>query len=80
MEFAWPGFVRAEFTAKYLPSLVDRILDLPPPGAHRLEGEGADEYPILNIYHIAFKFSDSAYVGKYVTSNEAIAQSKSQLL
>jgi hypothetical protein len=80
VEFAWPGFTRAGFTAKYLPSLVDRLLDLPPPGAHRLEGEGADNYPILNIYHIALKFADNAYLAKYITSSKAIAQGKSQLL
>jgi len=80
VEFAWPGFTRAGFTAKYLPSLVDRLLDLPPPAAHRLEGEGVDNYPILNIYHIAFKFADSAYLAKYIASSKAIAQGKSQLL
>jgi len=65
--------------AKYLPSLVDRLLDLLPPGAHRLEGEGADNYPILNIYHIALKFADNAYLAKYITSSKAIAQGGERL-
>jgi hypothetical protein len=62
----------AKFTSKYLPLLVDRILDLPPPSS-QLTG-GADEYPIQNIYHTTLKFMDHAYLAKFVTSTRLIAE------
>jgi len=67
----------AKFTSKYLPSLVDRILDLPPPSS-RLSG-GADEYPIQNIYHTTLKFTDHAYLAKFMRSNRPIAEGGKRL-
>jgi hypothetical protein len=64
----------ATFTAKYLPSLVDRILDLPPHGA-RLTGD----YPIRNIYHTALKFTHPAYLAKFMSSTHKVAEGASYL-
>jgi hypothetical protein len=58
----------AEFTAKYLHLLVDRLLDLPPPGA-RAQQDGALDYPIQNIYHTTFKFTDIGYLAKFMLSS-----------
>ena len=63
----------AAFTAKYLPALVDRILDLPPQGV-RSVAYGADDYPLHNIYHTTFKFTDTAYLGKFMSSSCPIAE------
>lgn len=62
----------ATFTAKYLPSLVNRILDLPPHGAR-----SAEHYGIQNIYHTTLKFTDIAYLAKFMTSSSPIAEGTS---
>ena len=62
----------ATFTAKYLPSLVDRILDLPPHSARSVE-----HYGLQNIYHTALKFVDIAYLAKFMTSGHPIAEGTS---
>ena len=54
----------AKFTSKYLHLLVDRILNLPPPSL-RLVG-GAYDYPIQNIYHTTLKFTDHAYLARFM--------------
>jgi hypothetical protein len=64
----------AAFTAKHLPSLVDRILDLPPHGARPY---GAEDYPLQNIYHTTLKFTDIAYLAKFMSSSRTIAEGKS---
>lgn len=66
----------AEFTAKYLPLLVDRILDLPLHGARPHE---ADDYPLQNVYHTTLKFTDHAYLAKFMTSGSTMAEGMSQL-
>jgi hypothetical protein len=68
----------AAFTAKYLPALVDRILDLPPQGV-RSVAYGADDYPLHNIYHTTFKFTDTAYLGKFMSSSCPIAEGGKRL-
>ena len=62
----------AEFTAKYLHLLVDRILNLLPPSS-RL-ADGAVEYPIRNIYHTTLKFTDHAYLARFMASTHPIAE------
>lgn len=58
----------AKFTSKYLHLLVDRILNLPP-------SSGADiRYPIKNIYHTTLKFTDHAYLARFMTSTHPIAE------
>lgn len=64
----------ATFTAKYLPSLVDRILDLPPHSARSVE-----HYGLQNIYHTALKFVDIAYLAKFMTSGHPIAEGGKRL-
>jgi hypothetical protein len=59
----------AKFTSKYLHLLVDRILNLPPPAS----GRGAD-YPIQNIYHTTLKFTDHAYLARFMRSTHPIAK------
>jgi hypothetical protein len=66
----------AEFTAKYLPLLVNRILDLPP---HGVRPEGAECYPIRNIYHTTFKFTHIGYIAKFMSSNHTVAKGVLQL-
>lgn len=56
--------VWATFTAKYLPLLVNRILDLPPHGTR-----SAEHYGLQNIYHTTLKFTDLAYLAKFMASN-----------
>jgi len=68
----------AAFTAKYLPPLVDRILDLPPHGARPL-AYGADDYPLQNIYHTTLKFTDPGYLGKFMSSSCTIAEGGKRL-
>lgn len=58
----------AKFTSKYLHLLVDRILNLPP------LADGRDDYPIQNIYHTTLKFTDHAYLAKFMTSTHPIAE------
>jgi len=58
----------ATFTAKYLPSLVDRILDLPPRSVPL-----AVDYPLRNVYHTTLKFTDPAYLAKFMTSTRKVA-------
>lgn len=65
----------AKFTSKYLPLLVDRILDLPPPSSAR----SFREYPIQNIYHTTLKFTDHAYLAKFMTSTRPIAKGGKRL-
>jgi hypothetical protein len=62
----------ATFTAKYLPSLVNRILDLPPHGAR-----SAEYYGLRNIYHTTLKFTDIAYLAKFMTSSSPVAEGTS---
>jgi hypothetical protein len=68
----------AEFTAKYLHLLVDRLLDLPPPGA-RAQQDGALDYPIQNIYHTTFKFTDIGYLAKFMLSSHTATKGASQI-
>lgn len=69
----------AKFTAKYLPSLVDRLLNLPPQGA-QTPCHGAEDYPIQNIYHTTLKFTDPAYLAKFMASSRPIAEGSSPLV
>lgn len=62
----------AKFTSKYLHLLVDRILNLPPPSS-RMAGR-ADSYPIQNIYHTTLKFTDHAYLARFMTSTRPMAE------
>ena len=64
----------AAFTAKYLPSLLDQILDLPPHGARPY---GAEDYSLQNIYHTTLKFTDIAYLAKFMPSSRTIAEGRS---
>ena len=64
----------ATFTAKHLPTLVDRILDLPPHDART-----AGDYPIRNIYHTTLKFTDIAYLAKFMSSSHKVAEGTSYL-
>lgn len=59
----------AHFTAKHLPSLVDRLIHLPPQSGNIV----AKDHPLENIYHITFKFADPNYIGKFMVSNHPIA-------
>jgi hypothetical protein len=52
--------------------LVDRILNLPPPSS-RL-ADGADDYPLQNIYHTTLKFTDHAYLARFMTSAHPLAE------
>jgi len=65
----------ATFTAKYLPSVVNRILDLPPHGAR-----SAEHYGLQNIYHTTLKFTDIAYLAKFMTSSHPGAEGGKRLL
>ena len=62
----------ATFTAKYLPLLVNRILDLPPHGTR-----SAEHYGLQNIYHTTLKFTDIAYLAKFMVSNRPAADGTS---
>jgi hypothetical protein len=62
----------ATFTARYLPSLVDRILDLPPHNTRSVE-----HYGLQNIYHTTLKFVHIAYLAKFMTSSHPVAKGMS---
>ncbi|OAX36482.1 hypothetical protein K503DRAFT_296351 [Rhizopogon vinicolor AM-OR11-026] len=69
------ALVWAEFTAKYLHLLVDRFLDLPPPGARdRRDRASLLAYPIQNIYHATLEFTHTGYLAKFMSSSHAIAK------
>lgn len=63
----------AHFSAKYLPMLVDRFIELPSRG-NNIGLQGANDYPLENIYHVAFKFADPPYIAKYMISTNAVAE------
>jgi len=66
----------AEFSARYSPALVNRLLDLPPHGARPY---AAEDYRIQNIYHTTFKFADIAYLAKFMSSSHPIAEGGKRL-
>lgn len=66
-----------EFTAKYLPLLVDRLLDLPPHGARP---NGAEDYPLQNIYYTVLRLTHPAYLVKFMASSHPVAEGTLQLI
>ncbi|KZP02791.1 hypothetical protein FIBSPDRAFT_1055648 [Athelia psychrophila] len=63
------------FTAKYLHLLIDRLINLPLQSGDII----AKDHPLENIYHIAFKFTDPNYIGKYMVSDHPTAEGGRQI-